>query len=250
MNPFNLKNKTILITGASSGIGKACAIACDELGASLVLMGRDLRRLKITRDSLNGTNHSTIDVDLTKSDELKTKINNFLKTAKPIDGIINSAGVSTTYPFKILKPPKINEVLDINVTSNFYLTKLLLGKLNKNGASIIFMSSVMASHGEKGKTIYSMSKGAISSGARSLAIELADRNFRVNTIAPGIVITPMNKNSKYMKDKKYYKETLNQYPLGFGSPDDVANLCVFLMSDASKWITGTEIIIDGGFSAK
>ena len=106
MNPFNLKNKTILITGASSGIVKACAIACDELGASLVLMGRDLRRLKITRDSLNGTNHSTIDVDLTKSDELKTKINNFLKTAKPIDGIINSAGVSTTYPFKILKPRK------------------------------------------------------------------------------------------------------------------------------------------------
>lgn len=249
MNSFSLKNKTILITGASSGIGEASAIECDKHGANLLLLGRDEKRLNKTLSKLSNKGHRKLSLDLTDFENLANDLNIFLEDIHDIDGVINSAGITSTLPFKIFKPNQLEKILNINVTASFFLTKLLLPKLNKKGASIIFISSVMANVGEKAKTMYSISKGAVSAGSRSLALEYSSRNIRVNTIAPGIVNTPMTKNSTYNQNKELLSKTLEKYPLGFGEPSDVANACVFLISDASKWITGSEIVIDGGYSA-
>ena len=248
MNEFSLKNKTILITGASSGIGEKASVVCDSYGAKLVLVGRNKKRLNNTLKNLSKRKHLVIDIDLTKFDELKKRFSSIKDQVGNIDGIINAAGISSTIPFRLFKPDYLDDIININVTAAFYLTKLLIPNLNPTGASIIFISSVMAKHGEMGKTIYSISKGAVSSGCRSLALEYASKKIRVNSIAPGIVRTPMNKNSKYMTDKQLFEKTQSKYPLGIGESSDVANTCIFLLSDASKWITGTEIIVDGGFS--
>ncbi|MCX7548871.1 SDR family NAD(P)-dependent oxidoreductase [Xanthomarina sp. F1114] len=250
MNPFTLKGKTVLITGASSGIGEATAIACDQLGARLLILGRNEERLLGTLKKLSANDHRTLTIDLTDFESLEKEIPVFLKEVNSIEGIVHAAGITSTYPFKLFKPTQLDTILKVNVQTAFYLTKLVLTKLNKQGASIIFISSIMASVGEKAKTMYAMSKGAVSAGAKSLAIEYASRNVRVNSIAPGIVNTPMTANATYKKNETLHAETLAQYPLGFGNPEDIAYSCVYLLSDASKWVTGTEIVIDGGYSAK
>ena len=250
MNSFSLKKKNILITGASSGIGEASAIECDKYGATLLLLGRDEKRLNNTLKKLSNNGHRKLSVDLTNFENLANDLNIFLEDIDSIDGIINSAGITSTIPFKIFKTNQLEEILKINVIASFYLTKLLLPKFNNQGGSIIFISSIMANLGEKAKSMYSMSKGAVSAGARSLSVEYSSKNIRVNTIAPGIVNTPMIKNSTYKQNNELYAKTLEKYPLGFGEPSDIANVCVFLISDASKWITGTEIVVDGGYSAK
>jgi NAD(P)-dependent dehydrogenase (short-subunit alcohol dehydrogenase family) len=249
MDPFSLTNKTILITGASSGIGQATAIACDQQGAQLLLLGRNEERLKGTLDKLSSKKHRALAVDLTNFENLTQKLSLFLEEVNSIDGVVHAAGITATYPFKLFKPEQLEAILKINVQATFYVTKLLLKKLNKQGASLVFISSIMASLGEKAKTMYAMSKGAVSAGAKSLAIEYASKNIRVNTIAPGIVNTPMTENASYKTNDELLARTLEKYPLGFGEPEDVAHSCIFLLSDASKWITGTEITIDGGYSA-
>ena len=249
MNPFSLTNKIILITGASSGIGEATAIACDQQGAQLLLLGRNEERLRGTLGKLSSKKHRVLAVDLTNFEDLTQQLSVFLEDVKSIDGVVHAAGITATYPFKLFKPEQLDAILKINVQATFYVTKLLLRKLNKEGASLVFISSIMASLGEKAKTMYAMSKGAVSAGAKSLAIEFASKNIRVNSIAPGIVNTPMTANASYKKNDVLLAKTLEKYPLGFGEPEDVAHSCIFLLSDASKWITGTEITIDGGYSA-
>ena len=249
MNPFSLHNKTILITGASSGIGQATAIACDQQGSRLLLLGRNMDRLTETLQKLSSKNHRVLAIDLTNFEDVTQQLSIFLKDVTCIDGVVQAAGITATYPFKLFKPEQLDAILKINVQATFYITKLLLKKLNKEGASLVFISSIMASVGEKAKTMYAMSKGAVSAGAKSLALEYASKNVRVNTIAPGIVNTPMTANASYKKDEALLAKTLEKYPLGFGEPMDIAHSCVFLLSDASSWITGTEITIDGGYSA-
>lgn len=250
MTAFSLHKKIILITGASSGIGKSTAILCDKQGATLILLGRNENHLDNIMSMLSNKNHKKLIIDLTDFKSLPNKIHHSIGTCEKLDGIINCAGITLTLPFKVFNPKKLDEIFKINVTSAFYLTKLLLPKLNKKGSSIVFITSIMANLGEKAKSIYSISKGAVSSGAKSLAIEYANKKIRVNTIAPGIVKTEMTKNATYMIDNDLHKKTLEKYPLGFGQPEDVANLCVFLMSNESKWITGSEFVVDGGYSAK
>lgn len=250
MNPFSLENKTILITGASSGIGEATAIACDQQGATVLLLGRNEERLNGTLNKLSNRNHRLLAIELTEFEALSEQLVVFLKDVLSIDGVVHAAGITSTYPFRLFKPEQLDHILKVNVQTAFYLTKLVLPKLNKQASSVVFMSSIMASVGETAKAMYAMSKGAVSAGAKSLAIEYASRNVRVNTVAPGIVNTPMTANATYKTNEKLLAETLAKYPLGFGEPEDVANTCLFLLSDASKWITGTEIIIDGGYTAK
>ena len=173
MNLFSLRNKTILITGASSGIGRATAITCDEQGANLILIGRDEERLTITLNLLSNNSHKILLVDLTDFSTLSTKLNSIFNEIDVIDGIVNAAGITSTLPFRIFKPKKLEEIFKINVTAAFQLTKLLLPKLNNKGTSIVFISSVMSNFGDKGKTMYSITKGGISAGARSLALEYA-----------------------------------------------------------------------------
>lgn len=250
---FSLKDKTIIITGASSGIGRQCAISCSEMGASVILLGRDVNRLKETFSLLNEKRNSFyFSVDLTAYNSVEEMINKRITGKHKIDGVVNSAGISTTLPFKLVTPEKINQFSEVNVTSAVNLTRLITQKKNFSdaGGSIIFISSVMALAGESGKTLYSLTKGALLSASRSMAIELASRKIRVNCISPGVVETPMSNNAVYSQDEESLNKIKNLHPLGLGMPVDVANACVFLLSNASKWITGSNLVVDGGYTAR
>jgi NAD(P)-dependent dehydrogenase (short-subunit alcohol dehydrogenase family) len=251
--PFSLNDKTIIVTGASSGIGRQCAINCSQLGAKLILMGRNTERLKETLTSLDVKNeHLMYPLDLLDYDKLEEVLNDIKSKLGNIDGVINCAGISTTLPFRRVTPEKMDLFFQNNVTMGFNLCRLLNQKklMAKNGGSIIFISSVMGIVGETGKVLYGMTKGALIAGTKSLAIELARKKIRVNCISPGVVISPMSENAIYSKDEESLSKIESLHPLGLGKVEDVANSCAFLLSDASKWITGTNLIVDGGYTAK
>lgn len=252
MNPFLLNGKNILITGASSGIGRQCALTCSEMGANVILIGRNEERLLEVFSRVKSTDGSSYYVlDLLDYSNVEKMIVDIKIRYNCIDGIVNCAGISTTLPIKLVSISKMLEFFSANVLSCYNLVKLLSHKkYMSNGGSVIFLSSVMGIVGTKGKSLYSMTKGALISMSKSLAIELANKSIRVNCISPGVVKTPMSMSSEYSKDENSYREIETLHPLGIGTTEDVANACVFLLSDASKWVTGTNIVVDGGYTAK
>ena len=252
MDPFSLKNKTILITGASSGIGRSCAIACSNSDANVVLISRNESKLKETMELLKEGNHMVMVFDVnnfTAIDDLVASI--FVKYGK-IDGFVHSAGIEKTLPVSLTKPLDYQELFNTNVIASFEFIKALSKKkyCSENGASYIVISSVMSIVGSSGRIAYSASKGAIVSGTRSLAIELAPKKIRVNNISPGVVETDMIKKLFDTVSEESKQQIIREHPLGIGSPSDVAHACVYLLSDASIWITGSNLIIDGGYSCK
>jgi NAD(P)-dependent dehydrogenase (short-subunit alcohol dehydrogenase family) len=252
-NPFYLEGKNIIVTGASSGIGRQCAISCSEMGARVALLGRNEERLKETLGVMSSkSKHLAHSVDLVEYRKVEEVITGIVAKIGKIHGLINCAGISTTLPAKYVSVEKMDEYFHTNVHSAFNLTRIVLKQTNisQEGASIIFISSVMGSVGENGKSLYSMTKGALIAGARSLAIELAPRNIRINCISPGVVETPMSKNAVYSKTEESLNRIKALHPLGLGQPEDIANACVFLISDAARWITGSNLIVDGGYLAK
>jgi len=252
-DPFSLEGKNIIITGASSGIGRECAIACSQRGANIILAGRDQGRLNATLSMTeNAGNHIVLAFDLTDYISVDNVINE--KTARfgRIDGLINCAGISTTLPFNMVKPEKMNEFFRTNVEAAINLTRIIVKPsiFSEHGGSVIFISSVMGSAGENGKVLYSMTKGALDAAARSLAIELASRKIRVNTVSPGVVETPMSKSAVYNRNVEAFEKVKAMHPLGTGNPNDVANACVYLLSDAAQWVTGINLVVDGGYLAR
>jgi NAD(P)-dependent dehydrogenase (short-subunit alcohol dehydrogenase family) len=248
-----LKNKNIVITGASSGIGKATSILCSKLGARVLLIGRREEKLKeVISEMDNPSIQSCLVGDITNHDEfefnLKEKITSFGK----VDGVVHSAGIEMTRPLKMLKTKSINEVMQLNLFSPINITRILNGRgiFNENGGSIIFISSIVGLLGQPGKVGYSASKGALISASKSLALELASKKIRVNSVLPAMVKTEMSIKllEKLPDDAKHKIEDM--HPLGIGNPNDVANAVVFLLSDLSKWITGTSMIVDGGYSSQ
>lgn len=248
---FSLKGKTILITGASSGIGRACATECSKAGATILSFGRDEDRLKETISNLEGEGKA-FSVDLTNADDVDQVMKLMEDDGIIIDGVIHSAGISTTLPLRMITPEKIQPLFEVNVSSAVYLSKWVTRKkmVPESGSSIVFLSSVMGSVGEAGKTIYSISKGAVLAASRSMAIELASKNIRVNCISPGVVETPMSDSAVYSRNKDARKKIEELHPLGLGKPEDVANAAIYLLSDASKWVTGTNLFVDGGYTAR
>lgn len=250
-NPFNLSDKHILITGASSGIGRQCAITSSRLGANVILLGRSSERLQETAALLENDNYTIVVTDITDYENTIAKLEEALTDLK-IDGIIHAAGISTTLPLRNITPEKLQPFFETNVFAAIDITKLLTKRkyANPNGMSIVFLSSVMGVVGEVGKTTYSLTKGALVSGAKSLALELASKNIRVNCISPGVVETPMSANAVYSKNEEAYNKIKSKHPIGLGTPEDVANACAFLLSDGARWITGTNLIVDGGYTAR
>jgi NAD(P)-dependent dehydrogenase (short-subunit alcohol dehydrogenase family) len=248
---FSLKGKTILITGASSGIGRACAIECSKAGAAILAFGRDEERLAETFDSLEGEGKA-FSVDLTNTDEVDEVMKALEDDGIKIDGVIHSAGISTTLPLRMITPDKIQPLFDVNVSSAIYLSKWITRKklVPDSGSSIVFLSSVMGSVGEAGKTIYSITKGAVLAASRSMAVELASKNIRVNCISPGVVETPMSDSAVYNRNEDARKKIEALHPLGLGKPEDVAKAAIYLLSDASGWVTGTNLFVDGGYTAR
>lgn len=252
-DPFRLDDKIVIVTGASSGIGRQCAISCSEMGARVVLLGRDTERLNATHAAMKTSEkHLPVSVDLTDYEKVQEIVGKIVSETGKISGLINCAGISTTLPFHMSKPEKMDQFFHVNVHSAFNLTRIVTRQSNisEDGASIVFISSVMGVVGENGKTLYSMTKGALIAGARSLAIELAPRNIRVNCISPGVVETPMSKNAAYSRSEESVNKIKEMHPLGLGHPVDVAYACIYLLSDASRWVTGTNLVTDGGYTVR
>jgi NAD(P)-dependent dehydrogenase (short-subunit alcohol dehydrogenase family) len=250
---FSLQNKNIVITGASSGIGRACAISCSSRGAKVLLIGRQIAELEKTRALLPEPGLASIVVlDLTAYKEVTGTMKSALKEFGPIDGVIHAAGISTTLPFRNISVEKMNHFFQVNVAAALHLSQLLIkpGNIAVQGAAIVFITSVMAHVGESAKVLYSMSKGALLAAARSMAVELAPKKIRVNCIAPGVVDTPMSQKAYYSQNEGMKERIVSMHPLGLGTPEDIASACVFLLSDAGKWITGTQLMVDGGYSAR
>jgi NAD(P)-dependent dehydrogenase (short-subunit alcohol dehydrogenase family) len=252
-NPFSLGKKLIIVTGASSGIGKECAISLSQMGANVILLGRNNERLEETIELMMAPEkHVYYTVDILNYNRIKEVIDEIVQNKGKINGLINSAGISTTLPFNSVSPKKMEDFHRTNVIGAMNLTRQIIkpSNITENGGSIVFISSIMSVVGERGKMLYSMTKGALNAAVRSLAIELSHRNIRLNSISPGVVESPMSKRATYYRNQESIKKIKSMHPLGIGHPRDVANACVFLLSDASRWITGINLIVDGGYTVK
>ncbi len=253
MNPFNLKGKNIIITGASSGIGQQCAISCSQMGARIILIGRNTEHLQNTFEQMeNPVEHVICPLDLTDYKQVPIVIDKYIKSHGVIDGLVNCAGIGSLLTFDFISYEKINSIFNTNVYSGILLTKEVCkkGHFSKNGGSIIFLSSIMGLVGDAGKSLYSMTKGALISTTRSLACEFARKKIRVNSISPGAIVTPINENLPYLTNPIQRQIIEQKHLLGLGNTTDVANACIYLLSDASKWVTGTNLVVDGGYTAK
>lgn len=244
-SPFSLENKTILITGASSGLGAAIATECSKIGAKLIITGRDEERLNNTANKLNGKGHIQISIDLTQEERLS----HLVKEIPNLDGIVLCAAITMTKPIKFISKDNIDEILQTNTVSSMLLTqKLIKSKKMNSCSSIVFISSIASTKAFLGNSIYSTSKGAINSFSKVLALELAPKKIRSNCINPGIIPTKMTFDGTFSEEQLLEDE--KNYPLGFGEPNDVAHGCIYLLSDASKWVSGSIITIDGGATLK
>ncbi len=243
MEQFFLKDKIVLVTGASSGIGEQVALSVAEAGGVVVLSGRNKERLVLVYNKLQGSNHKMILADITKKDELA-----FLVDQLPeLSGVVHSAGVAAYMPTKFIRQTDIDNLFDINFNAPVLLTTRLLKKKKiKKPGSIVFMSSIASKNTYFGGAMYSSSKSALETYSRVLALELASKKIRSNCLLPTFVKTPM----VHYAEKTISSESMENFerisPLGFGEPLDVANATVFLLSDAAKWITGTNIPMGGG----
>jgi len=251
-NPFSLEGKTILITGASSGIGRQCAIDCSKMGARVVLIGRNQERLAETHSLMKGEGHLTVSFDLTEFEGLKTMISDVVSQVGPLNGALHCAGISDTIPLKLTKTETLDKFFRNNVYSTIELSREIcsIKNVSKEGASIVLFSSIMGCVGESGKSIYSMTKGALISAARSLACEYAKKNIRFNCVCPGAILTPINANLPHMADPELRKKLEDKHLLGLGECSDISNACIYLLSDASRWVTGQNLIVDGGYTVR
>jgi NAD(P)-dependent dehydrogenase (short-subunit alcohol dehydrogenase family) len=249
---FKLNNRNILITGASSGIGRQCAITCSQMGAKTILIARDERRIKKTISDLLGKGHLYYSQDITCFDRIEPVIMDAVDKIGKIDGFIHSAGIEKTLPLNMMKPEIYQEIFNVNVFAGFEIARIISKKKYINEyASVVFISSIMSIVANSALLGYCASKGALNAGAKELAIELAKKKIRVNSISPAhLMDTEMSFKKNENIGEKALNELKNLHPLGLGSKIDVANACVFLLSDASKWITGTNLIVDGGYSAQ
>ena len=253
MNPFTLSGKVILVTGASSGIGRACAIRCAEAGASVILLARNEARLLETANAMPAaTKFRIVVADLGSGKLPEQELKDAVNSLGRVSGMVYAAGISTTMPLRLFDEAKMLSFFQTNVTGAVQLSKWLSkpANLSENGGSIVLLASVMGMVGEAGKTVYSLTKGALIAGSKSMAIELAPKKIRVNTIAPGVVVTPMTDGAVYSQDDETREKIIALHPLGLGNTDDIAYACIYLLSDAARWITGANIPIDGGYTAR
>lgn len=243
-NPFSLEGKTILVTGASSNIGRKIAVRCSEMMAKVIVAARDEGRMQETIDEMKGDGHQYLSVDLSNAESIAA-----LTDALPVlEGVVLCAAKFDTTPVKNIKRECVQSLFDTNTFSNFDIIQKLLKKkkIAKKG-SIVFISSVASMRPYKGNSLYSATKGAINSFSKVLATELGVKKIRVNCIHPGIVKRDEGVREGTLTIEQQRAE-MEKFPLGMGETDDIAYASVYLLSDAAKWITGIDLIVDGGQS--
>lgn len=243
-NPFTLEGKNILVTGASSGIGRGICIDTSKMGATVHLVARNEERLKETREQMEGDCHQIHVFDLCNKDDLAPMVDSL----PPLDGVVLCAGIIKTTLVKKITEEALEEIFNTNIMANIRMLSRMLKKkkLNK-GASVVFISSVSTFNVKIGNSLYSATKGAVNSFAKAMALEVAKQGMRVNCIQPGFVPSNILSSGAIEEDAflKFYAE---RHPLGFGTPTDIANTCIYLLSDAARWVTGSIFTIDGGYT--
>ncbi|MGM9779467.1 MAG: SDR family NAD(P)-dependent oxidoreductase [Prevotella sp.] len=241
-NPYSLEGKTILITGASSGIGRSTAIECSKLGARVVLVARNVERMNETLSHMTGEGHMALSGDLTLEEDVKRIVTD----CPELDGVVNNAGISTAKPVAFYNEKDLNSIFGTNTFAPMLFNKWLLKKKKINkGASLVYTSSIASKSSHLGNGIYGSSKAALSAYMRYCARELAAKGIRCNAVLPGMVETKLIHDGAVSEED--LKKDLENYPLGrYGKPEDIAWAIIYLLSDASAWVTGHELVIDGG----
>lgn len=249
---MNLNKQTVVITGASSGIGKQCAIDISNAGADVVLVGRNRERLEEVYSRLSPGNHLVFQNDITEYEKIEPIIEESVNKIGKISGFVSCAGIESTIPLQVLTPDVFKKHFSINVIAGFELARIISKKkyINPDKASFIFLSSIMSVLGEKGKIAYCSSKSALIAGVKAMALELAPKNIRVNCVSPALVETEMARTMLAKLPESIRNDIINKHPLGIGKPEDISNIVIFLLSDQSRWITGSNLIIDGGYSCQ
>lgn len=250
-NPFALTGKRILITGASSGIGRACAEVCARLGAALLLVGRNEQRLGETLAALTGNGHETAAADLADPAEIAGLFARHVGPDAPLAGMIHAAGIAPIAQLNMTTPETVNEVMSVNYYSFLELTKELSKKRHRAPTvSLVAVSSVSACAGWRGGVLYAGSKGALEAAVRSMAVELAEKKIRVNTVVPSNIQTPLYDEMIRLDPVGMNAALEKKQPLGIGRPEDVACACAYLLSDAARFVTGSALVVDGGYLAQ
>lgn len=242
-NPFSLKGKTILIVGGSRGIGYATAKQCAQLGARLLLISSNKRNLQKALISLNSDSHSVIPVDITDKDA----VNSIITQIPNLDGVVLCAGIGAIKPFLFCRRKDFERVFNLNFYSTIEFLRLLVkGKRLSKNSSIVFVSSIGGVYNySEGNSIYGTSKAAINSIMKYCAVEFAPKMIRVNSVNPGMINTEFNHPDILTEEQ--LKTDISKYPLKrIGEPEDVSYAIIYLLSDASSWVTGTSIVVDGG----
>ncbi|MCM1142747.1 MAG: SDR family oxidoreductase [Muribaculum sp.] len=244
-NPFSLENKKILITGASSGIGKSCAIECSKMGAKLIITGRNEQRLNETMNSLEGVGHQTVLADVSTDDGVKSLVS----TLPKLDGILLAAGIVEMWPVLFATRERFNKIFDTNLFSPIEIVRSIIKKkLYNPGLSVVAIDSIAGTTDFcPANGIYGAGKAALASFLKFVALENASKKIRINTISPGMILTPMHTGGAVEAEK--LEETVDKVPLKrWGKPEDIAYGAIYLLSDASSYLTGSDIKIDGGYT--
>ena len=247
MDPFSLEGKKILVTGSSSGIGRGIAVECSKMGAQLILNGRDVNRLDETLRMLEGGGHQIIEADISKQEEIERLV----AEVPVLDGCVLCAGIPQVCPVKDLKRHDIEDIFNVNAVAPIMITSGLLKKKKiTRGTSIVLIEAIVGVFvGSKGDVSYNASKAALNGFLKGAALELAGQGIRVNAINPGLIPTNiLDLNNKMFEENQLTSNLEGNYPLKrLGKPEDIAYGAIYLLSDASSWVTGTNLVIDGGF---
>jgi 3-oxoacyl-[acyl-carrier protein] reductase len=248
---LDLKGGRFLVTGAASGIGRATCIQISQLAGRVVAVDVNEDGLDATMHELDGEGHVSLSVDLRDVEQTPSWMGELASTGGVLSGIIHAAGIQCIQPVRLLSPSNYRDVLLINMEAAMALARGFQRKSNceQQGGSIVFVSSVMAMAGSPGASAYALSKSALIGLAKSLAMELAPRRIRVNCVLPGFVKTPMLDRVSSSWDAEQRAAVESEHPLGFGEAKDIANAIAFLIADTGRWITGTSLVVDGGYTA-
>lgn len=250
-NPMDLSGKRILVTGASSGIGRCCAQVLSRLGARLVIVGRDMDRLQITLSSLNGEGHQAEVFDLREIDDIPSWLKGLATiSCGEFEGLVHSAGVQMTLPIQTVKLSDYRELMSVNVDAAYALAKGFRQRgVHRAPASLVFISSITALTGEPGLSAYCTSKAALLGLTKSLAMEFSRNGIRVNSVCPGHVATEMAEDLGNRINPEQLEAIAKLHPLGIGRPEDVAHAVSYLLADTGRWVTGSNLVVDGGYTA-